>query len=110
MSDQRLRITVLVFWLVAVLAYVSYAQNGSDPSQPGYVGDFRIAVEPGYSNTADGIQFIALQRIESKEIDRAVLSIDADLPLAKYLLAAKAGRVRITIAQVQPTELQKLVR
>jgi hypothetical protein len=108
MVGQRVRITVLVFWIVALLAYVSYAQSGMDPTQ--YVGDFRIAVEEGYSATKDGVQFYSLQRIGSSEIDRAVLSIDANLPLAKYLHAAAARRVRITVEAVPATELQRLAR
>jgi hypothetical protein len=99
---QRLRITLLVFWIVALLAYVSSAHSGQDPTH--YQADFRIAVEEGYSATKDGVQFYSLQRIGSTEIDRAVLSIDASLPLAKYLHAAAARRVRITVEAVPTTE------
>jgi hypothetical protein len=105
---QRLRITVLVFWLVALIGYVSYAQSGQD--QAPYVGDFRIAVEEGYNGGTDGVRFYSLQRIGSSEIDRAVLSIDASLPLAKYLHAATARRVRITVEAVPIPDPQRLVR
>lgn len=105
MVSQRFRITILVFWIVAVLAYLSARAQSQ-----AYVGDFRVAFESGYSNTVDGIQFIALQRIDSKETDRAVLSIDANLPLARYLAANKDKRVRITVEAVEVTEPQRLVR
>jgi hypothetical protein len=107
-NAQRVSITVMVFWVVALLAYVSHAQSGPEPTH--YVGDFRIAVEEGYSSTKDGVQFYSLQRIGSSEIDRAVLSIDASLPLAKYLHAAATRRVRITVEAVPATELQRLAR
>lgn len=105
--SQRYRITLLVFWIVFVLSLISAIGRAESPR---YQGDFRVAFEPGYANTTDGIQFIALQRIDSKEIDRAVLSIDADLPLAVALKALKDTRVRITIESVEGTELQRLVR
>lgn len=104
--SQRIRITVFVFWIVFVLALVSAMRAES----PRYQADFRIAFEDGYSSTKDGVQFIALQRIDSKEIDRAVLSIDADLPLAKALIALKSGKVRITVEAVPQPEMQRLVR
>ena len=107
MVSQRYRITLLVFWIVFVLALISAIGRAESPR---YQADFRVAFEPGYAHTADGIQFIALQRIDSKETDRAVLSIDANLPLAVALKALKDTRVRITIEAVEVTELQRLVR
>jgi hypothetical protein len=105
--SQRYRITLFVFWIIFVLACISAIGRAESPR---YVGDFRIAFEPGYSNTADGVQFIALQRIDSKAIDRAVLSIDADLPLAVALKALKDKRIRITVDAVEPPVLGELKR
>lgn len=107
MTSQRFGITVLVFWVIAILAYLSARGRAESPR---YEADFRIAIESGYSATKDGVQFIALQRIDSKEIDRAVLSIDADLPLAKHLAKVAGSRVRITVEAVDAPELQRLVR
>lgn len=107
MVSQRYRITLLVFWIIFVLACISAIGRAESPR---YQGDFRVAFEPGYANTSDGIQFIALQRIDSKEIDRAVLSIDADLPLARYLAANKDKRLRLTVEAVETSALQELKR
>lgn len=96
---------MLVFWIVAVLAYLS-----ARAESPRYQADFRIAIEDGYSSTKDGVQFIALQRIDSKEIDRATLAIDADLPLGKYLAANSSKRLRITVEVVDPPVLEELKR
>lgn len=72
-----------------------------------YTGSFMVIQETPYGGASDGIQFFGLQRIQSKEPDRAMCSVDSDLPLAKAFKAVQGERVRITIEKV---ELKELVR
>lgn len=69
-----------------------------------YSGHFLVKEEQQYG---PGIQFFALQRIESKDVDRAVCSIDGSLPLAKALHGLNGQRVRITLADAGLRTLER---
>ena len=92
-------------WMSAFLIIGFTARQ--DTPKP-FQADYAIAVEKGYGSKNDGIQFVSFQRIQSRDIDRAVLSVDADLPLFKALEGKK--RVRITIEDVPAPELKTLIR
>ena len=107
MREVRIMLlTCAVLWL-AFLA-VEAREHPTDP--PVFSDEFVVVQEApyGYGAPNDGIQFFALQRLRSRAVDRAVLSIDANLPLADVLRRAKNGKIRITIdAAQEPQELKR---
>lgn len=87
--------------LLSLLAGYAFART--EAYVDAYRGTFKVIVESGYNGGTDGIRFFALQRIDSKDVDRATLAIDADLPLGKAMLAVQGEKVRITIERVDDT-------
>lgn len=73
-------------------------------TEPALSAFYVVAEEDQYGT---GIRFFALQRVESKAIDRAVCSIDADLPLAQVLSALKGVRIRLTIEDARVQKLER---
>jgi hypothetical protein len=93
---------------LGVLAFALGWWSAQPAEQDVYSAHFAVTVEPGYGNgKTDGIQYFALQRIESREIDTASLAIDADLPLAKHLKTLVGQRVRITVADAGLRTLER---
>lgn len=70
-------------------------------------GEFMVVEEQQYGR---GIQFFALQRVDEATVDRAVCSLDGDLPLAKSLSDLSGKRVRLVLEDASRTTLQRLER
>jgi hypothetical protein len=93
---------------LGVLAFALGWWSAQPPETEVYSATFLIRAEDGYGNgKKDGIQYFALQRMDSNEIDSATLAIDADLPLAKHMSALSGNRVRLTLADAGLRTLQR---
>lgn len=97
--------------LVAIFGFIlgfGWARVFGQSNQ--FTGIFKIDVEEGYGGASDGVRFISISRSEQSALDMANISIDADLPLAKFLLPLDKKRVLITIEEIPEKQLERIVR